>query len=538
MSATDPPKRQKYVSRSFIGVDILYFPLRPPYAFYSESLLRTHFFTGWAHAKYPTMTNSHLGSRAAILTIIMTVVWFFSVPVSAATRYVDSAATGANNGTSWSNAWTSLPTSGVFPGDTVYISGGPTGSTKTYNRSSFWNPPSGAVGSRITYQIGQEPEHNGIAIFNLTLMPPGNNPWVSGPRHINVIGDASDGIPHFKLTNYRAAASNVSDIRIAYVDASSGLTVFGDFNPANNLEIDHCIITINDMASDHASFASLRGATYTDNSIHDCTIRIPSVGPGIGADGLQWNGTGFSIYNNLIIGYVAPYVGGQHQDGWQATSGSKIKIFNNVFVDVGNYAIFAEAFSNGFSDLFLYNNIVLVTNPAIPASRASAAVIVGTSGGYFGPLPATFQNVVIANNIAVDFGIIGQVSFSLNNVTAKPTTFTNCFVVNNISLNSTGVGTQGNATSTVANNIAISKPAGTFNFMAYTEFGGLGNNLHLKPEAATLIGTGTNLSSFFTIDKNGMLRPSSGPWDIGPYILGSSPTPTPPSNAQTSILLE
>src|SRR6266496_2684466 len=52
--------------------------------------------------------------------------------------YVDNAATSANNGTSWANAWTSLSSviwgsSGVKAGDTLYISGG--SASKTYNET-------------------------------------------------------------------------------------------------------------------------------------------------------------------------------------------------------------------------------------------------------------------------------------------------------------------------------------------------------------------------------------------------------------------
>ena len=48
----------------------------------------------------------------------------------AASYYVDKAANGANNGTSWSNAWESFADiywGGVKSGDTIYISGGTSG---------------------------------------------------------------------------------------------------------------------------------------------------------------------------------------------------------------------------------------------------------------------------------------------------------------------------------------------------------------------------------------------------------------------------
>ena len=51
---------------------------------------------------------------------------FIAFDAHATTWYLDNTATGANNGTSWANAWTSLAViNSVQPGDTVYISGGP-----------------------------------------------------------------------------------------------------------------------------------------------------------------------------------------------------------------------------------------------------------------------------------------------------------------------------------------------------------------------------------------------------------------------------
>ena len=54
-----------------------------------------------------------------------------------ATWYVDSSVSSSGNGTSWGTAWRSLSNiSGIAAGDTVYISGGRSGSTQTYTLTS------------------------------------------------------------------------------------------------------------------------------------------------------------------------------------------------------------------------------------------------------------------------------------------------------------------------------------------------------------------------------------------------------------------
>src|SRR6266699_24767 len=85
-----------------------------------------------------------------------------------ASWYVDNAASGANNGTSWASAWTSFSSivwgsSGVKAGDTLYISGG--SSSQTYT-SGLSVGASGTSASRITIAVGQDAGHNGTVILS------------------------------------------------------------------------------------------------------------------------------------------------------------------------------------------------------------------------------------------------------------------------------------------------------------------------------------------------------------------------------------
>ncbi len=70
-----------------------------------------------------------------LLGIIALTVFFFSTtPAEAINRYVRSAAAGANNGTDWNNAYTSLPAT-LVRGDTYYIASG-TYAGRTFNTAA------------------------------------------------------------------------------------------------------------------------------------------------------------------------------------------------------------------------------------------------------------------------------------------------------------------------------------------------------------------------------------------------------------------
>jgi len=457
------------------------------------------------------------------LVPIACLLWASPRSVEAATRYVDSAATGSNNGTSWANAWTSLASvSSVSAGDTVYISGGSAGNTKTYNLSSGWNPPSGTTGNRITYKIGQEAGHNGTVIFS------GSGTWLYGPSNINMSGDAGDGLRHFRLSGYSTLAGSIDRTGLSYLDCPSGLGVAYNapfrLTGATDMEVDHCYFKVTVVNNGHfIVWHSMVGAGYDVSKVHDNTILVPYQGGGYGSDGLYIDGDGFSIYNNLIQAYYAAGANGDHADGWQGAGGRYIKIYNNVIVDFANYGLFGEAYATGYSDTLVYNNLVLISDSDI-LSGYPGGIIFGTSSGYHGPSPCVFDNVVIANNTIVDFD--DHMVIALNNVTGYPTTFKDCYIQNNAIVGSGSILIQGNTTSTVDHNDWNSVGDAPSKFVTYTPYGGTDNDLHLLVGATDLVDAGVSHAGSFTIDKDGYTR--TGTWDIGAYEYTSGTNPPPP----------
>lgn len=225
-----------------------------------------------------------------------------------------------------------------------------------------------------------------------------------------------------------------------------------------------------------------------------------------------------TFYNNTIRSIVAPGAPVLFPAaGWNGSS-SRVDIFNNVIQ--GNIHLNADGMTaTNTATYHIYNNLVIGYNSVVISSKKTDNAI---------------YQVDIANNVFVCIGTYpSPVNF------AQPVA--NLHINNNLYLNTqtsmreyvmqlTGTYFGSNVGMT---KLSVSQTRG---WNAGSVLAPIGTNtvdLQNRPTSQT-IGIGANLSDVDGLPealrtaKNGVHRPSSGPWDLGPYTASRPAQPSRP----------
>lgn len=275
-------------------------------------------------------------------------------------RYVRAGATGSNNGSNWTNAWTTLQAatdSGqLVNGSTVWIAGG------NYNKFNI--------------------ETNGSTWKKATVASHGTSTGWSDSYDTQVVISSTGN------------ASSAIEIGRSSFTARSNITIDGQ--KRDSLTSGYGIVLRG------TNYNGLNGDEDGINAVVGCsglTVRYVEIGGAseatkFGEDCIQGNG------NNLLIEYCylhnqnVRFISGnpeeRHGDGIQWTSGSNATYRYNYFRHNGQHIYMGEAFN--FSNCFIYYN--LFDNTGTDTIGSSGHFING--GGS--PGQGTISNWQIYNN--------------------------------------------------------------------------------------------------------------------------------------------
>jgi hypothetical protein len=468
--------------------------------------------------------------------------------VFAATWYLDKAATGANNGMSAIDAWTtvaSVDLKKIQAGDTLLIQGG------DYSSEELLLQP--AQGRKnITFRI--DPATTKQAVFKGIELYAANVCTIDGLLPGSAKGHYSTSIQMFRTVGTNTIQSGARKLRAnsVLVRESTGATIRG-------IECDQSALKVgldDDGRQQHG--IAINGHVYNlvveYNYVHD------TIGDGlnynyrgqsptgftniitrynyvhrVGDDCMQSSGGNLDIYGNLFDQGGVPIYYGGHPDAIQINPfGSYVKIHENVLADTGQQPFVEKA----QGEIYIYNNLILCLRTAAiggkPPGQPGGPAISTADGnskqaGYQGP---SFGNFIFANNLL--FNAVASGAFKgawrsngTNNVIFTGNVFINVrlgapakeqYMCEETSLwwDLPGVvwyESKGNVT-----RLYSPRNFGT----AQHKDPGLVDpeNLDFRPASANspLIGLSRNLTEFgITTDFDGNPRPATGNWTAGPY---------------------
>ena len=421
---------------------------------------------------------------------------------NATNHYVDKNANGSNNGTSWTNAWTSFSSINwgtIQPGDNIYISGG-TDST-VYNESMTIGK-SGAAGNLITVRNGLDAGHNGKVVIDRNYAS-GNSGaieiWnqkylrVAGITIRKVVGSGIylRGQSTNALKNVYVDSCDISDFR-----GQGGVYVSGYGNSGNARDyVDSVFIRYNTITT----------LTY-GNYQTDCIY-------------VQYQKSAFVVGN--VIHQRNTYNPSQHCDGVQSSDAVNLVVADN-YIDLINDNGEANQPDQGIiigrmtGVVEVYNNIVYT--PYLDGYSNSVLVGMASTGTWdiYGNTIVSYTN---SNLMKFDLPTSGYVKNNIfysqrsSAAVIYPSGLAASHIDNNLYYYTTG--------NTVVSN------RGTLSQMraAGAEINGMNTNpSFINPSGnwrldpgSSAINAGYTLGNPYNVDISGVSRPQGNGWDIGAY---------------------
>lgn len=418
-------------------------------------------------------------TKFKLFILAILIIGFFGMVESseaAANYYVRPGAAGSNNGSDWTNAYTSLNTaiSNVARGNTIYIAGG------SYGAGTFSKAASGtsvmtikkAVISDHGTDVGWSDAYGTTqATFtdmtfssnywlidgNYAALNPGNlipsqtatygikinftgtDAWsgiisVSGTSNVTVKGVHSYSQYRAKLGNYtirniRAYNASYFSCYNCFLDGSGqdGVVIVG-----NHFLFDHCFFL--DLGERHAHSPDNHGQTIYNAGSNDAVVRW-SIFKNCEGQALWASDDGLSnrlrFYGNIVYNSAD----NNYSGGFNSTGGimetptsevsSGIYVYNNTVVrqpanapdgSGGNYATYVN-YGNVSNNWFVYNNLEYAVSNTGPDGTMAAgywAVGGGATPSGVSNLQTGLASSIFNNYTSYDFRLTGHTSAGLN----------------------------------------------------------------------------------------------------------------------------
>lgn len=463
----------------------------------------------------------------------------------------------------------------IGPGDTVFLDGGTTEIiySDVYNVSgsiyaSLYIRGNGSNGSPITIRPGSHSPYPTGHDGRVVITGSGYGGWIT-KSYVTLNGRKSttDNTVNFRITgntnNGIYTGSSARGVVFTYLEIDNnghatnedGITASfstgGD--STQKLEISYCNIYGNWQDQIHIYVGNI--ASYDIALIHDNYVyNTPD-------DGMEMGGSGLTVYDNIVTGPIVTGKGAGHPDGIVVMNGGYAKVYNNIVFnqrDLNNVGkagsgIYINPYAQtiegeAFCCLRIFNNLIYDTIGIQVDDYPNGIVCSWQNDGVHSF--AQVSDIIIANNTIAGIpnnpiqffppanGITG--GYIINNIIhngGQNSGYTPAMLFNSTSFT---IGSWGGAVDVVIDYNIVSAGASGKNTMqksgtyqSYADFKsayGINNSISdetnnpnlsssYQPQASStnIIGSGRDLSAYFTNDLLGNSRPNGPSWTIGAY---------------------
>lgn len=436
----------------------------------------------------------------------LTILLLGAVSAEAANHYVRAGATGANNGSDWNNAYTSLPAS-LVRGDVYYIADG------AYGSSIFDDANSGTT--LITIKKATVAEH-GISTGWSDTFGDGQATWTTWrvcTAYWNFDGVTGGGPGSWETGfGFRLQSGSSHVIELGFGCGSNAAA-------ADNITIQHV-----DIQGGGRAAGSETDLIYSVDDNDNITLRYLFLHDVSRTMILTWpaGSSGWTIeYSKFARNGNA-----EHREAWSAGTDDNVIVRYCLFEDIMGTGVIAIVNGNGVaSNWEIYGNIMYWTGKYQDGVINSGAIVTRYDPTCPGSgICVSTQNWKVYNNVIANInnpGSGGARDVQIGQYAGSCANGNSIAVTNNIWYNN-GTSSQGGKNCTV---LLTNTTSGGNPFASATPWT-TGNWALASPLAGTALGVPYNL------DMVGATRGVDGMWDRGAIEFGSggtiSPPPSPP----------